>query len=193
MSDIIEKAKYLIKKGKELNDPELIQMGTDLLDNSLEKNEETTDTYKCSNCGYEMPYDKPDRKKCPKCKKHKLIPNIVTQKDVKETESFEKQIRNAKDTRIRYDEDGKPAGKYTKTEQIEGVTNIWDDNLEDGKDEANELLKKFTQRSPRTRQPVKYIEVVCDNCKKTEKVHPLHAAGRARYLCHKCIGRRSQV
>ena len=68
---------------------------------------------------------------------------------------------------------------------------MWNDDGEEGQDPSNEMLKKFTKVSPRTRAPVKMVEVECENCHRIEKLHPIHAGGRGRHICEKCIRRRS--
>jgi DNA-directed RNA polymerase subunit RPC12/RpoP len=64
---LIDKAKALIAKGKQLQDEGLIQMGMDLL-NEIE----TEFKYQCANCLEIHTLDKP-RKRCPNCKKQQLV------------------------------------------------------------------------------------------------------------------------
>ena len=96
MIDMLKNAKDLIAKGKALGDPELIQIGMDLLEQYSPKDDpsvpggytevipEIPDVtvevevakepqYVCQNCGHTMPVDKEGRKRCPECKKHKLV------------------------------------------------------------------------------------------------------------------------
>lgn len=165
--------------------------------------------YECTHCQHIMPYDKPGRKKCPACKKHTLIvmepivelaaPNKVLLSDVMPTKrmaasDFSTQIRQTKNSRIRYNDDGVPEGTYARTEQVEGMTtNIWSDDKTEGFDAANEMLKKFTKVTPRTRKPARMVKVICNECKTQHEVHPIHAGGRGRYICDKCVKRRSRV
>ena len=226
MIDMIQNAKDLIQKGKDLNDPELIQMGMNLLEQyspsgqvdivpvlntetvpasdgienlkKINKGPQSKDRFLCENCGFEMEYDKP-RKRCPECKKHKLIiVRSIPEENAKPlniplVNQFSTQIRNKPKQRLRVNEDGRVEGVYTRPEPVEGITNVWNDDLTEGMDEENERLKSLTKRSPRERPPFKKMEVKCENCGKIEKVHPLHAAGRARHLCIKCIGRGAKV
>ena len=143
--------------------------------------------YVCNNCGHEMTSDK-ERKQCEKCKKRQLK-EIVSKTDFSE---FQVQVRSNTQKRLKVSEDGKVDGIYTRPEPVEGVTNVWRDDGQEGKDKANEMLKSFTKVSPRTRQQSKMIEVQCEYCKKTELIHPLHAIG-SRYVCAKCISRRSKI
>ena len=70
MFDIVATAKELIAKGQKLNDNELIKMGYELLSkNDPESNQPSEKIYRCTECGNTMDYDKPNRKKCLKCKK----------------------------------------------------------------------------------------------------------------------------
>jgi DNA-directed RNA polymerase subunit RPC12/RpoP len=227
---MLKNAKDLIAKGKALGDPELIQMGMDLLEQYTPndpydppepipelKPEQQEPQYVCENCGHTMPVDKEGRKRCPECKKHKLVLERPTPPKIqkrpspeallatfeaqqaapkpqeRDLEQFHMQVRDRGSSRIHYDDEGNPDGVIRRTEQIdtEGIHNIWQDDGEEEKDAANELLKKFTKISPRTRTPVNYVEVACESCNRVEKLHPIHAGGRGRHLCVKCIKRRS--
>lgn len=200
MIDMVKNAKDLIAKGKALGDSELVQMGLELLEqysptpSSIDGNipQPQTPQYVCENCGHTMPVDKEGRKRCPECKKHKLKLYKPQPQPKTQTESFITQIRDPSKTksRVRYNENGEPDGVYTKTEPISNITNTWEDDGVEAKDEANELLKKFTKVSPRTRKPPKKIKVVCEACHKEEEVHPIHAGARGRYLCSRCIVKR---
>ena len=242
MIDMLQNAKDLIAKGKDLGDPELIQMGMELLEQyspTYADKEEVWEMpddnmgdghvpppivadpfYVCSNCDHNMPVDKEGRKRCPECKKHKLQMVTPTTKVIddepqrptydellealenqamspqpnNDMDQFHMQVRSKGDKRIHYDENGKADGIIRKRESVdpEGIHNIWQDEGEDRDDAGNALLKKFTKVSPRTRQPAKMLDVECDNCHKVEKMHPIHAGGRGRHLCEKCIRRRSQ-
>ena len=180
--NMLEMAKDLIDKGNELNDPELVSMGMAMLEKYSDQPlrgeqsnavivDEVQDIiepyYDCSSCGHTVPFDKPGRKKCPMCKKHTLIlleplPKFITSapspKRVAANE-FSTQIRQTNKGRIRYNEEGQPDGMYSRTEQVEGVTNVWDDDKTEGFDAANELLKKFTKVTPRTRKPPKMVKI----------------------------------
>jgi transposase-like protein len=204
MIDMIKNAKELIAKGKLLNDPELVQMGMDLLNQydpdqmseTVENNGPLkTDTlyYHCHNCKYTFPVDKEGRKKCPECKKHKLkidqATNIeLTPKKTHELEQFNMQIRKTDKNRVRYNEDGQQEGTYTKSESIGPIKNVWDDNGTEEQDDANTTLKQFTHFSPRTRPHVKMVEVQCDRCKSIRLENPIHVRNRARYVCARCVG-----
>lgn len=234
MIDMLQNAKDLIAKGKDLGDPELIQMGMELLEQyspidptpyivpaeDIPEPISATPFYVCSNCDHNMPVDKEGRKRCPECKKHKLQMVTPTAKVVddepqrptydellealenqamspqpnNDMDQFHMQVRAQGDKRIHYDENGKADGVIRKREQVDPtmITNVWQDEGEDRDDAGNALLKKFTKVSPRTRQPAKMLDVECDNCHKVEKMHPIHAGGRGRHLCEKCIRRRSQ-
>ena len=201
MIDMIQNAKDIINKGKALNDPELIQMGLELLENNKpSKPQPTEDMYVCTACQHKLPVDRLNRKQCPECKKHKLqIQQASSPPSVSppishriDTEQFNTQVRDKKQSRVRV-VDGVEEGVYTHTESIEGIANVWSDNQQEEQDDANEMLKKFTNVSPRTRRAPKMVEITCDNCHKTETMHPIHASGRSRHLCQKCIRRRSQI
>jgi len=245
MIDMLQNAKDLIAKGKALNDPELIQMGMDLLeqydiqkvtgdikqtvDVGEFKNSDSYETvedpqYVCQNCGHTMPVDKEGRKRCPECKKHKLVVDkpVVSDKPKPpaynelltalenqqlqpqpgnsiDMDQFHMQVRgNTSDSRYHYDENGNIDGVIRRREEVDPnlITNVWQDEGEfadiDKDDPVNEHLKKVTKVSARTRRPPNYIEVQCDSCNRVEKVHPIHAGGRGRHICTKCVGRRSQ-
>jgi len=219
--NMIDMAKDLIAKGNQLNDPELVAMGMSMLDKyqdapvpeyAVVSTPAESAKYVCGDCGHEMEYDKPGRKKCPACKKHRLKlvePKPVEIKPTQEAidklggilngqkndthrataEDFSVQIRKPNSTRIRYDDNGEPVGQYTRTEQIEGVTNVWSDDMEEGFDAENERLKAVTKVSPRTRKAPRMVKAVCDVCHNEQTVHPIHVSGRARYVCDRCVRR----
>lgn len=210
MLDMIDMAKDLIAKGNSLGDSELVAMGMAMLETYKEPDETpdyavtVTDQaeafYRCTNCGNEIEYDKPGRKKCSQCKKHKLVLIEATAIEVSNnkarvaTEEFFQQIRKPKSTRIRYDDEGKPTGVYTRTEQVEGITNVWnDDDKSEGQDEQNERLKKLTKVSPRTRPPIQFKQMTCEICKNTYSIHPIHVGGRAQFVCDRCVRKRSRL
>jgi uncharacterized Zn finger protein (UPF0148 family) len=162
--------------------------------------------YECTNCGAMMSYDKDGRRKCMSCKKLTLV--VVEPVKTKDVARLKKDVANHRATaddfhtqirkkvsrsRVRYNEEGEIEGTYTRTEQIQGVTNVWQDDKTEAFDDQNEKLKQLTKRSPRMRPAAKMIKVVCDECKTVHMEHPLHAGGRARYVCNKCIKRRSRV
>lgn len=202
MMNIVENAKELIKKGKELNDLELVAMGTEMLkkydttpDYGVVRTITQSAKYVCQNCGYETEYDKPNRKQCPKCKKHKLQliePKLSNPNRIK-ADDFNTQVRDVEKSRIKYDENNNPIGIIAMSQQIGKIQNLWDDDKTEGFDKDNEVLKKYTKVSPRTRKPAKMKEVVCEKCQNKYTVHPLHAAGRSRFLCDRCIQRRSKA
>lgn len=221
MIQMIDMAKDLIAKGNALNDPELVAMGMQMLekyqdapvpDYAVVSTPVEQAKYVCGNCGHETEYDKPGRKKCPECKKHKLklqepkftpVPSqsgidklsdiLLENKSLDPhratADDFSRQIRQPNQSRIRYDDNGQPVGMYTRTEQIEGVTNVWKDEGEDRNDPENERLKALTKVSPRTRKPPKMVKAVCDVCHGESMVHPIHVSGRARYVCDRCVRR----
>jgi predicted Zn-ribbon and HTH transcriptional regulator len=201
MSDLLEKAKQIIAKGKALQDPDLIQMGMDLLEEmGPPPDNESPSYYKCKNCGHTMPVDK-ERKRCPKCNKHKLsivtppAPSDVAPPPTPDNNSFYHEIRSKQQERTYYDDEGNPVGRYTKTEQFEPktFTNVFnDDKTEFVDDPVNEKLKAITKVNPRTRKSTNLVSVKCDGCGKEDQVHPIHMASSSRYLCNKCAGRRSQ-
>ena len=180
---MIQNAKDLISKGKKLNDQDLIKMGIDLLrlydktENQPEIKKENTNKvssnqrYECQNCGYTMDVDKPKRKKCPKCKKYKLVKIFDTpEATVKEDFTMTKKQNNRKIC----------------------FQNNWTDDQTECFDEEDLKLKKITKPSARYRQKVNMVNVKCNQCGKSEKVHPIHApTGEARsfYLCNKCVRR----
>ena len=219
MLDMINLAKQIIDKGNELNDPELVAMGMAMLEKhqhpeteevpeyAVTATEQEEAFYRCTNCGNESPYDKPGRKKCSKCKKHTLklveaqptkegiekLSKILNPKRAK-AEDFVQQIRQPKSSRVRYDDQGNVVGLYTRTEQIEGVTNVWtDEDKDEGQDEQNERLKRLTKKTPRTRPPVKFKKVTCEVCHNTYDIHPIHVGGRAQFVCDRCVRKRTRI
>ncbi len=218
--NMLDMAKDLINKGNELGDPELVSMGMAMLEKYRDDKEPGLESlqcevpglqdilitedilspqYECTHCQYTMSYDKPGRKKCPVCKKHTLIvmkPVVEVAKPPKrkDVNDFSTQIRQTGKARIRYNEDGVPEGTYSRTEQVEGMTtNIFEDDKTEGFDKSNELLKQFTKFTPRTRKPPRMVKVICNECKTQHEVHPIHAGGRGRFICDKCVKRRSRV
>jgi len=172
---MIQKAKNLIAKGRQLNDDELIQMGIDLLEQYDDKKPINNDPiYKCQSCGHEMPVDKEGRKRCPKCKKHKL--------EIKNPPPNKNFIANIRDDKTR-------GGKIV-------FQNTWTDDKTECFDEQDAALKKITHPSQRFRPPAKKIKVKCENCGKIEEIHPIHAPtgeSRSFYMCPKCIKNRKAI
>jgi DNA-directed RNA polymerase subunit RPC12/RpoP len=231
MIDMLDNAKQLISKGKILGDPELVQMGMDLLEQYSPKDDPSVsggytepqqpkenitfeDQYICSNCGHEMPVDKEGRKRCPECKKHKLelvkANNFVDVPEGKESailDYFEKQnktastqqydefftqVRDRDAQRLHYDDEGNPDGLIRRREEVDPkqIRNEWVDNkTEEIDDPVNEILKKYTKRTPRTRASVQMVDVKCDRCGRHERLHPIHVRGRSRYVCARCVSK----
>ena len=204
--NMLEMAKQLISKGNELNDSQLVTMGYEMLEKysdaptsivvAATESQSPARMYMCDHCDYTFPYDRDGRKACPNCKKRGLriwpeddeLP-VETTPSKTNVEDFQTQIRNRAKTRIRYNENGEVEGMYTRTEQVNGVKNEWEDDGMDRNDPVNEKLKAITKVSARTRKPVKLVTVVCAMCKREEQMHPLHVGGRARYICSKCLRR----
>lgn len=179
------------------------------------------DRYVCSNCEHSMLADKPRKRcpECKKHKlvlveaapvieeivmKAKPAPDYdelleafesqtLAPSPTNDADQFHMQVRGAQSNRIHYGDDGKPDGIIRKIEAVDpdSIHNVWQDEGEDREDKANNILKKFTKVSPRTRPPVNYVEVVCDSCNGVEKLHPIHTSSRGRHICVKCIKRRS--
>jgi Zn finger protein HypA/HybF involved in hydrogenase expression len=194
MSDLRDKAKQLIEKGKKLGDPELVQMGLDMLDLDSPTEQVTADVHECSNCGHSFPFDKP-RKKCPKCGKHKLsvkqVAYEVSEPLVKEVPDNRVNVedftikRKVNQDRTRYDEDGNPDGTFTRSEAID-LSNIRNEYVDDLSECAVDLdYKKITNITPRLSKPrnVK-LDKTCESCNR-----PFKAIGK-EYKCNKCIMRR---
>jgi Zn finger protein HypA/HybF involved in hydrogenase expression len=213
MIDMLKNAKDLIAKGKKLNDPELIQMGIDLLQQynpdqitpTIENNggfrqiskvfnKLPEPQYVCDSCGHTMPVDKEGRKRCPACKKHALqIVNDLRSDppvNVPDANTYHFQTRNTQASRMHYDENGNILGKLTRTEQVANIHNTYQDDLTEGFDKENEALKQITKVSPRTRKAYQPKQVVCAECGCKIKMHPLHAAGRAVHYCTECLRRK---
>lgn len=125
MTTMLEKAKDLIEKGEQLNDPEIVQMGYDLLQDASPDLIE----YKCQNCEHELKSPK-KRKKCPQCGKHKLIEKVnESQQETKNTfQQFNKQIRDPKNKKYIYDDNGNVVGKRASKKEYEGFENLWKDD-----------------------------------------------------------------
>lgn len=189
MSDMKQKAQYLIDKGQEIGDEEMIKMGKEMLGSETKKIQ-----YRCVNCGNELESDK-KRKKCPNCGKHQLQIKddkpVIKKTDIKS--QFSREIRDNKSKNYVYDDDGNIIGSLAKSKNFSGFNNMWEDeNTEEFNDEINKKLKAVTKVSNRTRSPSKKQEVKCDSCNKTFYVHPIHVSGRGRYICDRCVGKRSQ-
>lgn len=200
-NDLINTAKDLIKKGTELNDAELIKMGNDLLSKFEPVIIEKTvhKYYVCLACDSIMEFDKPNRRKCNVCGKHKLELREEEEQKIEEPSSkpdmsqFNMQIRDKSKKRVRVNELGEEEGVYTRAESVKFENNNWQDNGIDGKDKDNEILKNFTNVSVRTRQPPKMIEKICRSCNNVFKVHPLHGGGKnSSYICDRCITKRGR-
>lgn len=208
MIDLLSMAKDLIKKGQALGDPELIQMGYNMLEEPPvvdEKNIEPPKKYEyvCSYCGQNITYDVPNRKKCPKCKKNRLtsVEEVESQPSPEQpthrratAEDFTKQIRttNKNSSRIRYNDKGEPDGMYTRTEGITHIINTWNDDGIEGHDEEDDRIKKIAKVGPRNRPPIQMVDAICSNCKKTFTVHPMFLSGREVYTCDRCIVRKGR-
>lgn len=82
--------------------------------------------------------------------------------------------------------DGKTYAR--KAGAVQAGTNRWKDDGTEGNDEANEILKKFTKKTKRSRPPAQKKEVVCARCNKKEFVTP--ALYRNYYVCSRCAGGR---
>jgi len=218
--DMLKLAKDLIKQGETLNDPELITSGYNLLNKyskekttkKIVKEEEDlsnveiklappivkTDSnpitdefsYICSNCKQKFTFGE-KRKKCPNCKKHKLILCI------EEKEEFTAQIfKKGKIPRGKVGEDGQIIERQARSEPINLSKIKHNRFIDDGQycnDEENEQLKAKHKISPRVRAKFKYRKVTCTECGKTYNVAPIHAAGASSegklYKCDKCITR----
>ena len=181
MIDMLKNAKDLIAKGKSLEDPELIQMGMDLLEqyNPDQTSQTIEDSggfkevdkpqYVCENCGHTMLVDKEGRKRCPVCKKHQL------------------QIYSPPPQPEPYHQ---PIHKELTSSRRVVFHNTWNDDMTEGFDEVDKKLKAITKPSPRNNAPVQMVTVTCHSCGKKESVHPIHAPTgetRSMYTCSKCI------
>ena len=208
---MIETAKDLIKKGKELGDPELIQMGHELLlqhDSGVDESPAHKYTYECDNCEHIFGSDKV-RKACPECRKRKLCevdPNAGNElvnlfhnnEPEEEQEPVEdgifqfKNNRNSESARVRYDDDGNPDGTYTKS--IEVNPNMIKRNFKKIDDEGlfREETETFTKKvkfdvRPRRPKPKRRKKTCAgENCNREFSPTP----GSKEYLCRKCISRK---
>lgn len=165
---IVETAKKIIEKGKEIGDVELISQGLALLEENTEKNKYNDIVkFRCNHCEAEFE-SKPTRKACPRCKKRKLslINNTV-----------EQPVDDAQDgvtqTRLVSQQKGVPA-KFR--------TNTFVDNGEYRK-ETKEQSKIIFNKTPR-RPPTKMVQTTCKICGKTYECSPSLAE---QTRCNNCI------
>lgn len=99
--------------------------------------------------------------------------------------------RNPDVNRAVYDENGNRIGTKQRREPIQVSRNQFIDNRKEANDKANELLKRFTIRSPRERGVATFVEAVCSSCGKREQVNPIHAK-ISTYRCTECVRRLSR-
>lgn len=221
--DPIVVAMSLIEKGKKLNDKEIIEMGQMLLQShkrsttKVDLNKEevpkgdiklkplpkkenyTSINYLCNNCGHKFESNK-KRKRCPECKKHKLV--IEEPEKIKEKPKIEGVTsifnENSKGKKVKYDEEGNPIGIYSKRVPINLKNASYNRFVDDGKqfnDAENEYLKTKSV-TPRTRGKAKRVHVKCSQCGKEEDVPPILGPirdARSRYLCDRCMSRSARV
>src|SRR5688500_15531669 len=137
MPDNIETAKALLRKGIQLGDQDLIDMANQLLGNQVDDTGGNTPvvadfgptySYTCTNCNQSIDSDKP-RKKCPSCKKLKLVERQVVVKRKTGTEDFVRKPKSGDTKQIRYNENGEPEGSYGRTEQIKITGNKFVDDF----------------------------------------------------------------
>lgn len=189
--NIIETAKDLIKKGKELNDYELVQMGYELLaensENHVETEQKSAYTYLCTNCNQVCESDK-ERKQCPNCRKRKLtLYAPLAEAPVETVKTGDNGVFNFKTeksrTRINPDTQ-EEEGTYTRAEQINVNTKC----IDTGEFEDDKLFNrqiKFSVR-PRRNKPTEKKNV-CNNCNKEFVVSGINSNN---YLCNRCIMRK---
>lgn len=97
------------------------------------------------------------------------------------------------ENRAVYDENGNIIGRKTRREPVNISKNTFKDTkTEFMNDKQNEMLKKYTIHSPRTRPTAKKVAVTCYMCHKIEQVNPIHAAGEF-HRCNECAKRNKRV
>jgi hypothetical protein len=144
--------------------------------------------YVCINCKHECFFEK-TRKRCPRCKKHKLIfIEYTEQADGNKSDANVTTVFKDKPQQVVTNEDGKVLEKRAKNESI-NLANInynrFSDDGSIGQDEENDYLKT-KPISTRGRKPFKTVSVKCDKCGKSEQVAPIYAAGDI-YRCTRCL------
>ena len=182
--DIIKTVKDLIKKAKNLNDIELLQLANELLEKYSDSESKikvnfTKDdipnvdiglkppildsqiSYQCTNCDHTF-RSKNTRKKCPNCKKSTLQ---ISKKKAK---------RGTKKTTHAVPID------TTKTKY-----NRFVDNGTLCNDKENEYLKTKSI-TPRSKPQYKPKLVTCDRCNKTYEISPI-CQGYETYVCDNCL------
>lgn len=195
---MIDTAKDLIKKGNELGDEELVNMGHQMLaqyqteTTPVEEPKKEGFDYVCSNCSHEFTSPK-KRKACPECRKHKLQA-VVPQEETKNTnrvtaDDFTTTVINKENrSRKRINPDtGEEEGSYARNEPIVPGTikNIWEDDGSEFKDDEFDQKVRY-KVSPRTRKPPKKQTKVCEECQRKFVVSVAHVR---QYKCDTCIAR----
>lgn len=198
---IIDTAKKIIEKGKLLGDEELIRQGLELLDSVVPTPESIDEPdepeaeddslkYECDNCNHQFSSDKP-RKRCPECKKHKLI-LVNAQPLVKPTQEddfseFHRSTR--KDDRKTWVDENGVIHKETRTQPVKMRGNMWSDT---GRECAGDTVaqKKIIANVSERRPPARQIRVTCDRCSRQYQVPPILMMEKEVYICDNCVGRR---
>lgn len=108
-------------------------------------------------------------------------------KTVKPEQQFTMR-RNPEAQRAVYDEAGNKIGVKQRKEPIQVDKNRFTDNRKEAQDKANEMLKKFTIRTPRERQAATTVVATCASCGKQDQVNPIHTK-ISSYRCVECVKR----
>lgn len=185
-TDKVEVAKELLKKAKQLGDPELLALASSMLD------EPDKTHYACDNCGHDF-YSEKVRKACPECRKRKLVVVEEQPEPVKDKSDFLAPVfqgEREQGPRKRYNPDtGEEEGSYGRTEQIS--PNVKPVDFDIHHEDTEDFDKKVKFSLSGRRPPVKYIKKKCSNpnCRVSFKVHPVH---KKQHLCDKCSVKRKR-
>ena len=209
----IEMGKDLIKKGQILGDEELILMGTQMLENHkseikvdftkdetpnvdieleppIEKKAPQKFEYLCENCGCECSFDK-ERKRCPECRKQKLILSDVNAKREENLPEGIDRIFNGETPKLKTDEDGNILGKYAQPQPLDMSKmkhNRFQDDTSLLSDDPEDKYLRTKPIGPRTRPKYQTKDVICTKCGKKESINPFLV--RSDYVCNRCLSRR---
>lgn len=154
---LIETAKDLLRKGIQLNDPEIIEMANQLLGQATPK--ASLEVRPSIQAIEPEPHPTPAPQ-----------PEEVVERPIREIVS-EKDFSTKTNAAL-------PAGNAPV-----GGGNFHNTFVDDGS-EFSDVETPQVSRSQR-REPIKYVQQTCDGCSKVFDVHPTFA--RETYLCDRCI------
>jgi len=196
---IITDTKQMIETAMNSGDKDLMKMAilmqSKIVDNLPEPTQEPTQEpyYTCDACGERFPFDK-KRKRCPSCKKHKLVLVDVAKEPEPVIDTRSKRLRATDvenftmtrdpnfDREVR-DEEGNVIGTKTLSQSIQVTGNQFQDNNDDcsaDRDFTKQVKFNVSQR----RGKVNMVNWQCESCNKQEQKHP---AFSKELYCDKCL------